>query len=100
MIKKKLRIGTRESQLALWQANEVKRLLFENGYDSELVLIKSEGDVDLVTPLYELGVQGIFTKTLDAALLNNKIDLAVHSMKDVPTQLAKGLKQAAVLKRG
>ena len=55
--------------------------------------------LNLVTPLYELGVQGIFTKTLDAALLNNKIDIAVHSMKDVPTQLAKGIMQAAVLKR-
>ncbi|MBD0377221.1 MAG: hydroxymethylbilane synthase, partial [Flavisolibacter sp.] len=64
-----------------------------------LVYIKSEGDVDTVTPLYALGVQGVFTKALDAALLNNRIDLAVHSMKDVPTQLAQGIKQAAVLKR-
>ncbi|MEJ7672723.1 MAG: hypothetical protein WKF59_08420 [Chitinophagaceae bacterium] len=50
--------------------------------------------------MYELGVQGIFTKTLDAALLSKRIDIAVHSMKDVPTQLAQGIKQAAVLKRG
>jgi hydroxymethylbilane synthase len=69
------------------------------GIASELVFIKSEGDVDTITPLYELGVQGVFTKTLDAALLNNRIDLAVHSMKDVPTQLAQGLQLAAVLKR-
>ena len=67
---------------------------------SELVYIKSEGDTDTITPLYALGVQGIFTKTLDAALLNNRIDIAVHSMKDVPVQLAEGIKQAAVLKRG
>lgn len=96
---KVLRIGTRESQLAVWQAATVQDLLKEAGYDSELVYIKSEGDVDTVTPLYELGVQGVFTKTLDAALLNHRIDLAVHSMKDVPTAMAIGLRQAAVLER-
>ncbi|HEY9660045.1 MAG TPA: hydroxymethylbilane synthase, partial [Allocoleopsis sp.] len=64
-----------------------------------LVYIKSEGDIDLHTPLYEMGVQGVFTRSLDAALLSGKIDIAVHSMKDVPTQLAKGIQQAAVLKR-
>jgi hydroxymethylbilane synthase len=61
--------------------------------------MKSEGDTDLVTPLYAMGVTGVFTKTLDAALLNNRIDIAVHSMKDVPTQLAQGIRQAAVLER-
>lgn len=94
-----LRIGTRESQLAVWQANKVKALLAGEGYESELVYIKSEGDIDLQTPLYEIGVQGIFTRSLDIALLNNRIDLAVHSMKDVPTQLPKGIVQSAVLKR-
>lgn len=94
-----LRIGTRDSQLAVWQATLVQDQLRQKGIASELVYIKSDGDIDLVTPLYELGVQGIFTKTLDAALLSNRIDIAVHSMKDVPTQLAKGLKQAAVLER-
>jgi len=94
-----LRIGTRESQLAVWQALRVQELLKQHGFASELVYMKSDGDIDLVTPLYELGVQGVFTKTLDAALLSNKIDLAVHSMKDVPTQLAKGIVQAAVLPR-
>src|SRR5690242_9021872 len=98
-MKQRLKIGTRESQLAIWQASLVQTLLKEKGFDSELIFIKSEGDKDLVTPLYEIGVQGIFTKALDAALLNNKIDLAVHSMKDVPTQLASGIRQAAVLKR-
>lgn len=97
---KKLRIGTRESQLALWQANHVKSLLNQHGIDSELVLIKSEGDLDLSTPLYAMGVQGIFTRSLDQALLNHQIDLAVHSMKDVPVQLAKGLTEGAVLERG
>jgi hydroxymethylbilane synthase len=94
-----LRIGTRESQLAVWQAELVKNQLAKNNIESELVFIKSEGDIDLVTPLYEIGVQGIFTKTLDAALLSNRIDLAVHSMKDVPVRLAKGIVQAAVLER-
>ncbi|WP_127129197.1 hydroxymethylbilane synthase [Pseudoflavitalea rhizosphaerae] len=94
-----IRIGTRESQLAVWQANQVKSLLSDQGVEAELVYIKSEGDVDLKTPLYEMGVQGIFTRSLDIALLNNKIDLAVHSMKDVPTQLPEGIAQAAVLKR-
>ena len=95
-----IKIGTRESELAVWQATLVKNLLNENGYASELVFIKSEGDLDLKTPLYEMGVQGIFTRSLDVALLNNKIDIAVHSMKDVPTQLPEGIAQAAVLKRG
>ncbi|MEO6547089.1 MAG: hydroxymethylbilane synthase [Ferruginibacter sp.] len=96
---KLIRIGTRESQLAVWQAMLVKDLLAKNNFDAELVFIKSEGDIDLKTPLYEMNVQGIFTRSLDIALLANKIDIAVHSMKDVPTQLAFGLTQAAVLKR-
>ena len=96
---KVLRIGTRDSQLAVWQASLVKDLLLNLDIPSTLVYIKSEGDIDTVTPLYALGVQGIFTKTLDAALLNNRIDLAVHSMKDVPVQLADGTMQYAVLKR-
>jgi hydroxymethylbilane synthase len=94
------RIGTRDSELAVWQAKQVQQKLQQQNISSELIFIKSEGDKDLVTPLYALGVQGIFTKTLDAALLNNRIDIAVHSMKDVPVQLAEGLQQAAVLKRG
>ncbi|SEV93604.1 hydroxymethylbilane synthase [Chitinophaga sp. YR573] len=97
---KEIRIGTRESQLALWQANKVKDLLEAQGYTTVLVPIKSEGDIDLVTPLYEIGVQGIFTKSLDIALLNGRIDIAVHSLKDVPTQLPEGIVQAAVLERG
>lgn len=94
-----IRIGTRESQLAVWQATLVKNLLQQNGRPAELVYIKSEGDIDLVTPLYAMGVQGVFTRSLDAALLNNRIDIAVHSMKDVPVQLPIGIAQAAVLKR-
>jgi hydroxymethylbilane synthase len=98
-LKQIIKIGTRESQLAVWQATLVKYLLKENGLESELIFIKSQGDLDTITPLYELGVQGIFTKALDAALLNENIDIAVHSLKDVPTKLANGIRQAAVLKR-
>ena len=94
-----VKIGTRDSQLAVWQASLVQNLLKEFDVDSELVFIKSDGDLDTVTPLYEINVKGIFTKTLDTALLSKRIDLAVHSMKDVPTQLATGISQAAVLKR-
>ena len=64
-----IRIGTRESELATWQAKQVATLLAASGYESELVFIKSEGDIDLKTPLYEMGVQGIFTRSLDVALL-------------------------------
>ena len=95
-----IRIGTRESELAVWQATLVKDMLADKGYASTLVYIKSEGDIDLKTPLYEMGVQGIFTRSLDIALLNNTIDIAVHSMKDVPTQLPEGIVQGAVLERG
>ena len=94
-----IRIGTRASKLALWQARKVQELLKNENIESELIPVKSDGDLDLLTPLYEMGVQGVFTKTLDAYLLSNKIDIAVHSMKDVPTQLAKGIQQAAVLER-
>jgi hydroxymethylbilane synthase len=95
-----IRIGTRESQLAVWQAMQVREMLEREGMSVVLVPIKSEGDIDLKTPLYEMGVQGIFTRSLDIALLDNTIDIAVHSMKDVPTQLPRGVAQAAVLKRG
>lgn len=94
-----VKIGTRDSVLAMWQAKKVQSLLTDQNLLAELVPIKSEGDIDLTTPLYEIGVQGIFTKALDIALLKKQIDIAVHSYKDVPTQLAKGLVVAAVLKR-
>ena len=95
-----IRIGTRKSELALWQANEVKAALELQGHICELVLIESNGDQDLNQPLYAMGIQGIFTKTLDTALLNKKIDVAVHSLKDVPTLLPKGIQIKAVLSRG
>ena len=96
----KIRIGTRSSELALWQANTVAHQLETLGHETEIVKIDSLGDVVLDKPLYELGITGVFTKNLDIALLNNKIDIAVHSFKDVPTKLPEGIVQAAVLKRG
>jgi hydroxymethylbilane synthase len=95
-----IRIGTRASTLAQWQAKQAAEGLQQQGVATSLVLISSEGDADQVTPLYEMGVEGIFTKALDAALLAGTIDVAVHSLKDVPTRLAEGLVQAAVLPRG
>lgn len=94
-----IRIGSRESNLALWQAKFIENLLKEKGIKTEIILVKSEGDINLISPLYEMGVQGIFTKTLDSALLSNKIDIAVHSLKDVPTQLPTNLIIAAVPQR-
>jgi hydroxymethylbilane synthase len=96
---KTIRIGTRDSELAMWQAKTVKSALEKLGYETELVPVKSQGDLVLDKPLYEFGITGIFTKTLDVAMLTNTIDIAVHSMKDVPTALPKGIVEAAVLKR-
>ena len=95
-----IRIGTRDSELALWQANTVKDKLQELGLEALLVPVKSEGDLRTEKPLYQLGITGIFTRALDIALLKEEIDLAVHSMKDVPTLLPEGITQAAVLERG
>lgn len=96
---KTIRIGTRDSELALWQANTVSKKLNDLGYKTEIVAVKSDGDIILDKPLYELGITGIFTKTLDVAMISGKVDIAVHSMKDVPTALPQGIVQAAVLQR-
>jgi hydroxymethylbilane synthase len=94
-----IKIGTRDSELALWQAHTVQQKLHDLGYQTEIVAVKSTGDIILDKPLYELGITGIFTKTLDIAMLKGEVDIAVHSMKDVPTALPKGIVQAAVLER-
>lgn len=96
---KTIRIGTRDSELALWQAKTVQAALADKGFESAIVPIKSAGDIELTKPLYEMGITGIFTKNLDIALLNNDIDIAVHSMKDVPTKLPNTVVQVAVLPR-
>jgi hydroxymethylbilane synthase len=98
-LKKTIRIGTRDSELALWQANTVKAELEALGYTTQLVPVKSEGDLVLDKPLYEMGITGIFTKTLDVAMIKGTVDIAVHSMKDVPTLLPNGIVQTAVLER-
>jgi hydroxymethylbilane synthase len=99
MAQKVIRIGTRDSELALWQAHTVEKKLNDLGYKTEIVAVKSTGDIILNKPLYELGITGIFTKTLDVAMINGQVDIAVHSMKDVPTALPEGIVQAAVLER-
>lgn len=96
---KVIRIGTRDSELALWQAHTVEKKLNDLGYKTEIIAVKSEGDIILDKPLYELGITGIFTKTLDVAMISGQVDIAVHSMKDVPTALPQGIVQAAVLER-
>ncbi len=96
---KTIRIGTRDSQLALWQAHTVEKKLNDLGYKTEIIAVKSTGDIILDKPLYEFGITGIFTKTLDVAMINGDVDIAVHSMKDVPTALPIGIVQAAVLER-
>lgn len=99
MAEKTIKIGTRDSELALWQAKTVEKMLNNLGHKTEIIAVKSQGDLLLDKPLYELGITGIFTKTLDIAMINGEIDIAVHSMKDVPTALPIGMMQAAVLKR-
>lgn len=95
-----IRIATRTSPLALWQANAVKQKLELSGNVCELVLIESTGDKHLSQPIYSFGITGVFTKELDITLLNQQADIAVHSLKDVPTQVAKGLCLTSVLERG
>lgn len=94
-----LRIGTRASALARWQAESVRTQLAAIGCAAELVLIRTSGDRDLETPLPLLGGKGVFTKEIEEALLENRVDLAVHSMKDLPTELPPGLAIAAICRR-
>ena len=98
---KLLRIATRKSALALWQANHVQALLHEAhpGIEIELVKIVTEGDRILDRPLAEIGGKGLFLKELERAMLDGEADLAVHSMKDVPANMAQGLVLDAVLPR-
>ena len=94
-----IKIGTRNSPLALWQAREVARHLQNNNHTTDITPIISKGDKNLSQPLYTLGITGIFTKDLDIALLNNEVDIAVHSLKDIPTQLPDNVEIIAVLQR-
>ena len=96
-----LRLGTRGSALALWQANWTKSQLEKQwaGLTVELVAIKTSGDKILDVPLAKIGGKGLFTKEIDEALLDARIDLAVHSLKDVPFQLPDGIDFAAIPER-
>jgi hydroxymethylbilane synthase len=94
-----IKIGTRDSILATWQAEYVAQELRKAGYKAELVFIKTEGDRVLDTPLPLMGGKGVFTKALDDALLSDETDLAVHSFKDIPTSLPEGLEVIAILER-
>ena len=95
-----LRIGTRRSPLALWQARWVARQLAEQtGVDTELVEISTQGDQRQVESIGSLGSQGVFTKEIHRALLQRRIDVAVHSLKDLPTEAVDGLTLAAVPER-
>ena len=97
-----VKIGTRGSQLALWQANEVSRFLQRvlPNIKTEIIVIKTKGDIILDVALSKIGDKGLFTKELEEALLRGEIDMAVHSLKDMPTELPKGLILGAVLPRG
>jgi hydroxymethylbilane synthase len=96
---KPLRIGTRASALARWQAESVRAQLGAVGCVAELTLIRTLGDRDLETPLRLIGGKGVFTKEIESALLENRVDLAVHSMKDLPTARPEGLVIAAICRR-
>ena len=100
MFDKTLRVGTRDSQLALWQAHKVLDLLKVSQLKTQLVATKSAGDLNLTQPIYAMGIQGVFTKTLDIALLENRIDLAVHSLKDLPVENYSDDVTSIILKRG
>ena len=94
-----IKIGTRNSPLALWQAREVARNLQNKNFKTDITPILSSGDKNLTQPLYTLGITGIFTKDLDISLLNNEVDIAVHSLKDIPTDLPENIEIIAVLER-
>lgn len=97
---KEIRIGTRDSRLAMWQAEQVAAKLSDLGLLVKIVPVKSQGDLDLHTPLNQFGTTGVFTKILDEALWQDRVDIAVHSLKDYPTQTPEKLELAAVLERG
>src|SRR6266481_8135326 len=95
----RLRIGSRGSQLALWQANHISALLRQRGHKVELEIIKTTGDKITNVALSKVGTKGMFTKEIEEALADQRVDLAVHSLKDVPTELAPEFDLAAIMKR-
>ena len=95
----KLRIGSRGSQLALWQANHISARLRERGHEVEIEIIKTTGDKITDVALANVGTKGMFTKEIEEALLEGRVDLAVHSLKDLPTELASDFEIAAITTR-
>jgi hydroxymethylbilane synthase len=95
----KLRIGSRGSQLALWQANHISSLLRARGHEVELEIIKTTGDKILDVALAKVGTKGMFTKEIEETLAEGRVDLAVHSLKDLPTELSPGFEIAAITTR-
>src|SRR5204863_3629258 len=92
-------IGSRGSQLALWQARWVQSRLAELGHESRIEIIKTTGDKITDIPLGQVGTKGLFTKEIEDALLEGRVDLAVHSLKDLPTEVPAGLQITAIPKR-
>src|ERR1700758_3578190 len=95
----RLCIGSRASQLPLWQANHISALLRAQGHEVELEIIKTTGDKILDVALAKVGTKGMFTKEIEEALAEGRVDLAVHSLKDLPTELSAGFEIAAITKR-
>ncbi len=94
-----IRIASRNSALALWQTYHIRDLLEARGHNIEIITMKTKGDVILDTPLAKIGGKGLFTKELENAMLDGRADIAVHSLKDVPTTFPDGLKLACVCSR-
>jgi hydroxymethylbilane synthase len=94
-----LRIGSRGSQLALWQANHIAALLRANGHHVELEIIRTTGDKIADVALAQVGTKGMFTKEIEEALAEGRVDLAVHSLKDLPTEVPPGFELAAITRR-
>src|SRR5438046_3218227 len=92
-------IGSRGSQLALWQARWIAARLAECGHETRIEIIKTTGDKITDVPLAKVGAKGLFTKEIEEALLDGRIDLAVHSLKDLPTEVPDGLVLAAIPER-
>src|SRR6476659_10996017 len=95
----RLRIGSRGSQLALWQANHISALLREQGHTVEIEIIKTTGDKITDVALAKVGTKGMFTKEIEEALAEKRVDLAVHSLKDLPTEIATGFEIVAITTR-
>ena len=95
----RLRIGSRGSQLALWQANHIKALLEHRGHHVEIEIIKTTGDRVTDVALAQVGTKGMFTKEIEEALSENRVGLAVHSLKDLPTEIPTGFEIVAITTR-